>query len=273
MKIGIIDADNYERPAMFPNLSLMKIAAFHKSKGDNVEWYQPLITGHCDRVYIAKVFSTEYTPGWHFPISADEIVKGGSGFALSTEGGREAYDKSKDPELPGEIEKMFPDYSIYQAKKAYGFLTRGCPRNCPFCHTTQMQGAKVKTVHEVGDFWNGQKEIVLLDPNITASADFFRHVEELRKTGAWVNFSQGLDARLLTKEKIEAINELKIRQLHIAWDNPKEDLSEHLERVKKNLKHNRRDNIVVYILTNYNSSHEEDMKRIKNARSLGSSLM
>ena len=127
MKIGLIDVDGHK----FPNLPLMKISAYHKSKGDFVEWYEPLLSGHCDKVYMSKVFS--FTEDYKYPIDADEIIKGGSGYCISLVDGKEVYDKSKDIDLPYEIEHIYPDYELYNIKDtAYGFLSRGCPRGCFF---------------------------------------------------------------------------------------------------------------------------------------------
>lgn len=70
-KIGLIDVDSTN----FPNIPLMKISAFHKSQGDSVEWYTPLLTGHCDIVYGSKVFG--FTPDYQYPIDADKINWGG----------------------------------------------------------------------------------------------------------------------------------------------------------------------------------------------------
>ena len=70
MKIGLIDVDNYNKKDIrFPNLALMKISAWHKSQGDEVEWYAPMLSGHCDRVYMSKVFS--FSPDFPYPIDAD----------------------------------------------------------------------------------------------------------------------------------------------------------------------------------------------------------
>lgn len=77
MRIGLIDVDGHN----YPNLPLMKISAYHKSKGDTVKWYEPLFDSMdepLDKVYMAKVFS--FTPDYGFPINAKEIVKGGSGY-------------------------------------------------------------------------------------------------------------------------------------------------------------------------------------------------
>jgi len=148
MKIGLIDVDGHN----FPNLPLMKISAFHKSFGDDVEWFFPL--NQYDRVYISKVF--DFTPDYEMCIQADEIIKGGTGYGLENK-------------LPYEIENIYPDYELYGIKNiAYGFLTRGCPRGCKFCIVGQKEGLKSIQVAELGQFWRGQREIKLLDPNLLA---------------------------------------------------------------------------------------------------------
>ena len=94
MKVGLIDVDGHN----FPNLALMKISAYHKSKGDSVEWYSPMFSGHLDRVYMSKVFS--FTPDYEYCIDADEVIQGGSGYCISLIDGKEVYDKTKDIPLP-----------------------------------------------------------------------------------------------------------------------------------------------------------------------------
>lgn len=81
MKIGLIDVDGHN----FPNLPLMKLSAWHKKQGDHVEWYQPLFSGHLDRVYMSKVFT--FTPDYEYFVDADEVIKGGTGY-FYPEGGQ-----------------------------------------------------------------------------------------------------------------------------------------------------------------------------------------
>ncbi len=124
MRVGLVDVDGHN----FPNIALMKLSAYHKQQGNHVEWYSPLLSGHMDRVYVSKVFS--FTPDIDYYIDADEIVKGGTGYAISLQGGKEVYSKSSDRELSELIEHMYPDYSLYPEltkDKAYGYLSRGCP--------------------------------------------------------------------------------------------------------------------------------------------------
>ena len=271
MRIGLIDVDAESRGKVtFPNLSLMKISAWHKSQGDHVEWYKPLVSGHMDLVYMSKVFGDEYTKDYEFPIDADRIIKGGSGYAISVVDGKEVYNKDLDPSLPMEVELMMPDYSLYGiTDTAYGFLTKGCPRACPFCHVSKMQGNRVWYCSRLSDWWNGQKNIVLLDPNITASQAFDTFMEILGNSKAWVDFSQGLDLRLMNEKKIEALNGVKWKRIHFAWDNPDDDMLPQLKKVMAGLKRADRRTITVYILTNFNSTHEQDLMRVMAVREAG----
>lgn len=174
MRIGLIDVDGHN----FPNIPLMKLSAWHKAKGDIVEWYEPLIHGFpappLDKVYMSKVFSNEYSLDYPYAVNAKEIIKGGTGYCISLVNGKEVFDKTKNNELPYEVENMYPDYSIYYEKipevrnTAYGFLTRGCPNDCCFCHVTDKEGKCSVKVADLDMFWRGQKNIKLLDPNITA---------------------------------------------------------------------------------------------------------
>ena len=213
MKIGLIDVDGHN----YPNLPLMKISAWHKAQGDHVEWYEPLLSGHMDRVYMSKVFS--FTPDYEYFIDADEVIRGGTGYAISLTNGREQYDKAKDKPLSEEIEHIYPDYEIYGiTDTCYGFLTRGCPRGCSFCHVASKEGKCAQKVADLSEFWHGQKNIELLDPNILACKDSIELLNQIIDSGAKVNFNQGLDIRMMTEEKAEKLSQISIYAIHFAWD-------------------------------------------------------
>ncbi len=271
MKIGLIDVDAESRGKVtFPNLALMKISAFHKAQGDHVEWYKPLVSGHMDVVYMSKVFGDEYTKDYPFPIDADRVIKGGSGYAIKVVDGVEVYTKELDDPLDPFIDHMMPDYSLYDiVNTAYGFLTKGCPRGCKFCHVGKMQGRRVWHNSQLGEWWDGQKNIVLLDPNITASPCFKSYMSMLEHSGAWVDFSQGLDLRLMNEEKIQVLNKVKWKRIHFAWDNPEDDMLPKLKMVMDRLNRANRRTITVYILTNFNSTHEQDLMRVMAVREAG----
>lgn len=260
MRVGLIDVDGHN----FPNLPLMKISAYHKGKGDSVEWYEPLFSGHMDKVYMSKVFT--FTPDYPYCINADEIAKGGTGYSYP-DGGEE---------LPEEIEHIYPDYSIYFSRipevrnTAYGFLTRGCPRGCDFCIVGKKEGRCARKVADLLEFWNGQKNIVLLDANMFACKEWKGLSIQLIESGAWVDFSQGCDIRLMTDEKAEYIKRMKIKQVHFAWDRyeDREKIIPQFKRFKEITKWDYR-KLGVYVLCNFDTTFEQDLERIYTLCELG----
>ena len=258
LHIGLIDVDGHN----FPNLALMRISAYHKAKGDRVEWWWSDLI-HYDVVYMSKVFSDAYSKDVQEPLNADKVIKGGTGYCISLgEDGKEHFDKSKNWSLPQEVEKMFPDYSIYpQYDFAVSMTSRGCPRQCSFCHVGAKEGCKSIKVADVKDFWNGQKEIRILDPNITACRDKRDLMRQYRETGAILDFTQGLDIRCLNEADIEDINGMRLRTLHFAWDNPEDNLAPKFKQFAERFR--RKSNIgMVYCLTNYEDvSTDEHIQR------------
>lgn len=267
MKIGLIDVDGHK----FPNIPIMKLSAWHKQHGDSVEWYQPLFSGHMDRVYMSKVFS--FTPDYEYYIDANEVIKGGSGYCIELVDGKEIYHAERDRQLPPEIEHIYPDYSLYSELTkniAYGFMSRGCPRGCNFCHVAAKEGRKSYKVADLSEFWRGQKNIVLLDLNTIACQDWRNILQQLIDSGAWVDFSQGVDIRLMTQEKAEMIKQIRIKNIHFAWDRY-EDKDKIIPKFKmfSELTGWDRRKMTVYVLTNFDTTIEQDLERIYTLRELG----
>ena len=270
-RIGLIDVDGGKS---FPNLALMKISAWHKAQGDEVSWYNPF-DGWYDEVYLSKVFS--FTPDYDYCINATHVHRGGTGYCIDLVDGKEVFHKERDHELPYEVEHIYPDYSLYPhltADTAFGFLTRGCPRGCSFCIVAGKEGRCSRKVADLKEFWNGQKKIVLCDPNILACPDWKDLLTQLRDSHALVDFNQGLDIRMMSRERIDLLNQIKIAEIHFAWDRYKDkDLilpkfkmfSEHTTIRKKNTEHA----AIVYTLVNFDSTLEQDLERIYTLRDLG----
>lgn len=214
-KIGLIDVDN----TSFPNLALMKISAFHKSIGNTVEWVG---LGEYDITYISKVFTytRDFTPSL---AELGEIIKGGTGYDLTTK-------------LPVEIDNMLPDYSIYGiTDKVYGFLTRGCPNKCPWCVVPSKEG-DIQPCADIEDFLQGRKEAVLMDNNVLVHEHGLRQIEKIIKLGVKVDFNQGLDARIIAKDKsiAELLSKVKwSRYLRMACDTKSQ--IPYIEKALKNL--------------------------------------
>ena len=252
MKIGLVDVDSHN----FPNLCLMKLSAYHKARGDLVEWWRP--EGWYDIVYKSRVFTDTYSKDTITVANAGQLILGGTG-----------YDSGAN--LPDEVEHTRPDYSLYPQfpDMAYGFLSRGCPRNCGFCIVSGKEGLKSIKTANLSEFWDGQREIKLLDANLLACPDHEELLVQLSASYAWVDFSQGLDIRLITPNNVALLNLVRTKAVHFAWDNPDVDLIPYFRRFLEltNIKSNRRRR--VYVLTNYKSTHEQDLYRVETLRDMG----
>nr|DAW38291.1 MAG TPA: L-lysine 2,3-aminomutase [Caudoviricetes sp.] len=240
----------------------MKISAYHKKNGDDVGWYNPLIDWQAppDKVFMSKVFT--FTPDYQYPVNGKEIIKGGTGYNYPSGGEK----------LSEEIEHIYPDYKLYPQFKntAYGFLTRGCPRGCDFCIVKDKEGRKSVKVADLNEFWDGQKNIVLLDPNMFACKDWKDLSRQLINSKAWVDFSQGCDIRIMGAEKAEYLKQIKVKQVHFAWDRyeDKNIIIPKFKELKEILGWDKR-KLPVYVLTNFNTTFEQDLERVYLLKDLG----
>jgi len=246
-KIGLVDVDS-----KIPNLALMKISAWHKKKGDEVSFYQPLFDSP-DKIYGSKVF--DYTEDYcYYP---DIIVeKGGIGYNMK--------------KLPSDIEGIYPDYDLYNCGYAMGFATRGCVRNCPWCVVPEKEG-NIKAVADIYNFWRGQKEMVLLDNNLTAEPKHFEKIlNQIIKERIKIDFNQGLDIRLIDRGKAQLLSKILIwKQLRFAWDSMDEE-----KDVKRGIKildqaGIKRYRLMFYVLVGYDTSYQEDFYRVETLRQMG----
>lgn len=239
-----------------------------------MEWYNPIIaalSAPYDKVYASKVFS--FTPDIDYYINAKEVIYGGSGYAIKNINGKEIFDKTKDTPLPYEIEHIYPDYSIYPEltkDTAYGFLTRGCPRGCDFCHVEAKEGPRAYKVADLSEFWKGQKNICLCDPNILACTEWRDLLQQLIDSKAKIDINQGLDIRLMTEKKAEIVKKIKVKRVHFAFDRY-EDKEIIIPKLKmfKDVTGWGRDKVCVFVLVNFNTTINQDLERIYSIRDAG----
>lgn len=254
MNVALIDVDGHN----FPNLALMKLSAWHKAQGDNAGWY---VAGRkYDRTYMSKVFT--FTPDFDFGLFAPdcEVIKGGTGY-FYPDGGKP---------LPDEVEHTMPDYALYGVNEAYGFLTRGCPRGCGFCIVGKKEGLKSRKVADLKEFWSGQNVIKLLDPNLLACAEREDLLAQLVASGASVDFTQGVDIRLMTEGLAQMFKQVRVERVHFAWDRweDKDVIVPRLEMFKGITQWNYK-KLGVYVLCNYGGDFAHDVERVETLKHMG----
>lgn len=247
MKIALLAPDS-----KIPNLALMKLSAWLKAQGDEVEVYMPIFKSEYDRLYISKVFNFSPEPEY---LPECEIIRGGTGYDLKTE-------------LPAEAEYIYPDYEMFRCNYAIGFTSRGCIRKCSFCLVPQKEGS-IRAVGDIYNFWNGQKELMLLDNNLTALPEHFEKIlKQTIREKMRVDFNQGLDIRLLTGDMAQLLAKVRLwKQIHFAWDsmNYEKAVIRGIEVIKKYMPLSR---IMFYVLIGFDTTPEEDLYRVETLRGL-----
>ena len=187
------EADHFGTLDKFPNYALMKISAFHKAQGDIVEWFMPLMAPFYDLIYSSKVF--DFTPD--NPYLPASTIKGGTGYGLFND-------------LPDEIDRVFPDYSIYPScDYAIGFLTRGCPNKCPWCYVPRKEGEirPYRTWQEL--VRPDTKKLTLMDNNILACPHGIEQLRQLAETDYRLDINQATSVFLITPETTDILARCK----------------------------------------------------------------
>ena len=260
----LVDADSKEG---FPNLALMKLSAWYKKEG----WEVDLIRGlplapplHLyDKSYISVIFFQNKERALEYGLMLPNCEIGGSG-----------YDITK--KLPDEIEHIMPDYSLYDIDYSIGFTSRGCLRNCGFCIVPKKEGPIRHNAH-VQEFHRlDHKKIMLLDNNFLASPNYLFELGYINQLALKVNFNQGLDIRLMTPETAEILAQtkyyswnFKTRGLHFAFDDMRYEKEvwrgiDLLENAGVNPKH-----LMFYVLVGYNTTEQQDLNRIYSLKDRG----
>ena len=251
MKIGL-----YNLEPNIVNTAMMKDSTYHKAKGDEAEIYNPLFREIYHDIYSFSIF--KYTDKGYV---TNEMIKGGSGFDI----------KSK---LDPEIEVCDYDWSLYpKCDYSIVWFSRGCIRDCPFCIVRQKEGY-ISPVEPKNLNPNG-KYIRIQDNNFFANPKWREAIKQINEWGQPIDFSGGINARILTKEICLILLSLKyqkskdkstIKKIKIAWDNPREDIIPQLKEILKYIKPYR---LMCYVLIGYWSSKEEDLYRVEELRKLG----
>lgn len=253
VKVGLVDVDS-----KIPNITLMKLSAYHKGQGDEVKIFDPLFDRDSnipDRIYLSKIFKGSDDYGYYPDC---EVIRGGSGYDLKIK-------------LPEEIEQTYPDYSLYNSEIAQGFCTRGCTRSCGFCIVPQKEG-KLHPVADIHQFWRGQSHLMLMDNNLTGDTEHFNLiVNQVIRNKIKTDFNQGLDIRYIDDEKAKLLSRVRLwknGKLRFAWDSMdlEQDVMRGIEILTKYMKPWK---LMFYILIGYDTTEDEDLYRVEILKSLG----
>lgn len=244
-RIALHDADK----TGFPNLALMKLSAWHKSRGHHVEMFQPLFKAQYDHIYSSKVFT--FTPeDEYLPASAD----------------RHGIGRGDMGALPDDVEHMCPDYSLYGSTHAQGFVTRGCPNKCPWCIVPNKEG-DIRAHADVEEFLGGMNKLVLMDNNILASEHGIRQLEKIASLRVKLDCNQGLDARLVDQAVASILGKVRwIRFVRFACDHKSQ--MQHVERAVRLYRKaaGKKGQIFCYVLV---QDIEDALDRVEFLRGLG----
>ncbi|WP_333594375.1 radical SAM protein [Anaerospora hongkongensis] len=250
MRVGLIHIDG-----KLPNLALMKLSAWHKAQGHQVDLLKPddVLLGQSlfaqwDKLYGATVFTDSRTIAERLARIGVEI--GGTGWDLVKR-------------LPPEVEAVKPDYELYGINYGFGFTSTGCIRKCEFCVVPIKEGG-IKEVAWPSDLINPlSNELILLDNNYLASPLWREKSQQIIENGYKVDFTQGLDIRLVGQEQAEYLAAMKHRKrIHFAFDHLgiERDVRTGIELLlSKGIHHDR---LSFYILVNFSSTIEQDLQRI-----------
>lgn len=264
IQVLLVDADSHNG---FPNLALMKLSAYHKNEGHLVDFIKGLPQAPplflYDKSYISCIFFQNREKVLQYAMMLPNCIVGGSGWNLENK-------------LPEEIEHIRPDYSLYDLDYSIGFTSRGCIRNCGFCIVPRKEG-KIRNHAPISEFHDPEhKKVMLLDNNFQASPKWRENMEYIIEHDLKVNFNQGLDIRLLTNEFVQKLAQVKYqnwkftrKSLNFAFDDLRYE--KQLREGLRLLEHYgvRMRNLAVYMLTGYDTTRNEDIKRFEILRECG----
>lgn len=294
--IGLIDVDS-----KIPNLALMKLSAFFKSVGEQVELVSlpscrvKKVRNSGDIRKIAIDSNKKYTKIFGSVIFTRsqyiiDIFKDECGDKVEF-GGTGSYDPKK--KLLPEIESINPDYELYTVMEiasrmmgigtrehkiskaseivmaGHGFSSRGCIRNCPFCMVPKCEGCFRQTAN-IGDLLNPKSNILVLhDNNLTADPNCIDKLHEIRDRKLIVDINQGCDVRLMNDDIAIAMGEIShLRSIHYAWDLMGFE-NQVLDGIKTLSKYIRPYRHMCFVLVGFNTTFEDDWYRCSKLMELG----
>ena len=249
MRVAMVQIDG-----KMPNLALMKIAGWHRLRGDTVVRG---LDGSVDKAYISVIW----------PQNKPRALSASKMFTCPVEIGGSGYDYMVT--LPDEIEHTMPAYDLWGVDYSMGFTSRGCSRRCPWCIVGDKEGNKTVPHADLSEFLHpSHNKVILHDGNLLASPTASEVLRDLRESGVKVSFNQGLDIRLVNDEVAALLADQNYynwhftgHQLYFAYDTMAVGKAAHrgiemLVEAGIPPKH-----LMFYMLVGFDTTFKQDMER------------
>lgn len=258
----LIDVDG-----RLPNLALMKLSAHYRRNGHRV-WLgkRDCFLKEPDRVFASTLFYSPVSEKRNLALRrhyGDRFTLGGTGEDVTSR-------------LPDAVEVLQPDYTLYPelGERAIGFITRGCPFDCPFCVVPRKEG-RPRQVCDLDALLEGgrRSKLILLDDNILSHPDAERFLLEMAERGIMVNFTQTLDLRLVNRDRAALLRRIHCSNTRFTRKNYHFSLNHNrnLDLVAEKYRlfdFKPRDNVEFVCMYGYDTTIEEDVDRFAFLRSL-----
>jgi hypothetical protein len=184
-------------------VALMKLSKYYKGLGYEVELF------HANLPYFPNRKKKRFIVPEGFDLYFCSIVFVGNYEAIDWNGqavscGGTGYDMSVV--LHEDIENQECDYSIYDTDTSYGFISRGCIRNCSFCFVPRKEG-KIRQVNTIENIVR-HKKVEFLDNNFLALPNHKELLKQLIKMKLRFRFNTGIDIRLVDEENSELLRQV-----------------------------------------------------------------
>jgi hypothetical protein len=231
MKVLLFQVDG-----KFPNLALMRLARWHRERGDEV-FLTPFLRDvrffEAERVYSSSIFEFSRKRRDEFAAIFPGAVTGGDGYRPIWNQlhivGKNVGSSLREVITDCDPDVIVPDYADYPTFAAsIGYSQRGCRLDCGFCRMKTREG-DARTVMGLPGIWRGEpwpKHILLLDNDFFGQSEWREQLRAAKAGGFKVCFNQGINIRLVNEEQARELSDVfycddqfRTRRLYTAWDN------------------------------------------------------
>lgn len=276
LEVLLVEPDYYTR---FPPIGLLKIATYHRLKGDNITLVRgekkPEISP--DRIYVTSLFTYAWQPvheavkHYRLLYPSAEVLLGGIYASLMPKhamlsGADRIYEGLFD-----EAEDVMPAYDLVPSwNGSIVFSSRGCLRNCGFCAVPKLESKSRNLKFSIKDLvYHTHNQVIFWDNNILANNNWEAVSDEIIELKLKVDFNQGLDARLILDETAERLSRMKLDFVRLAYDT--REVGPFVKRAIEMLNAHgiRKKKIIIYTLFNFEDTSEDFFCRVRNILNWG----